>query len=812
LQTASVKIMYPLGYRAKPFSMVLADFGKPKYGGTLQGSVVYWTEDPGLNPWGKPVRCKDGIACQYACSDLVKGTVPAVNVTKLPGRPLIFLVDRGPRDAATPCYFLLKAYNAQAAGADAVLVVNDEDGDLSTAVVPDEEGVAQLLDKLAVSAALISRADGALVKDLLRGQAAVTLALNWTDIMPRNSVVSWELWGNSNDECGALCREQLAFVHAFKPYARALEQAGAATFTPHYIIYTCPPEYMDGPECASDCYLNGTYCTPDPDGSYAKGYSGQDVLAINVRQLCMARVARAANSSWLWWDYVDAFASSCTTAAGNYTPACAQQVFASLGGPGLLGGQGQAKWDECIASGTPVTGSPGSPATSLPLFEQELAAQRGPGGDDAVSILPTLRINGRQYRGSLDVASVMRALCSAYPLDREPPVCNEKWVAEDECAVGGPGYAQCRVGDPLTGGHTRCVNTFNGYRCECSNGWVKSTNADTGEEVCEDLNECIATNVRTRDPKCSCPRCVCVNTPGSYKCTGELPNKCAPEYDWGGCWRATASNGSLVTACVDTLDIYSRLASRGALQPTDQWYTCRCPACFRPPPGSVPTTVTCEEACPMSRCLQPAGICLPPPDRPPSGGGGKSSGVSWMAVLLAVALTAAVAYGLYVTVLRARMRDEIRDIMSQYMPLEARLGGARGEGRAPHEERAPLLHTGDNNRHGGRRGTGNTGGGGYEAPQVALEQPPAPRTWGPPPTSSPQRTPFGSLLADGADAGAGAGPAAAAGQGAGASRPAAALAPAKPAAPAAVPAPAEAKPQDSRPLVDDAPLLGDGPL
>jgi hypothetical protein len=37
-----------------------------------------------------------------------QGTVPAVNVTKPAGRSLIFLVDRGPRDAASPCYFLLK--------------------------------------------------------------------------------------------------------------------------------------------------------------------------------------------------------------------------------------------------------------------------------------------------------------------------------------------------------------------------------------------------------------------------------------------------------------------------------------------------------------------------------------------------------------------------------------------------------------------------------------------------------------------------------------------------------------------------------
>jgi hypothetical protein len=38
-----------------------------------------------------------------------------------------------------PCYFIDKAYNAQMAGADALLVVNDGPGDLSTAVAPKDE-------------------------------------------------------------------------------------------------------------------------------------------------------------------------------------------------------------------------------------------------------------------------------------------------------------------------------------------------------------------------------------------------------------------------------------------------------------------------------------------------------------------------------------------------------------------------------------------------------------------------------------------------------------------------------------------------
>lgn len=66
------------------------------------------------------------------------------------------------------------------------------------------------------------------------------------------------------------------------------------------------------------------------------------------------------------------------------------------------------------------------------------------GSDDVseVSILPTVRVNGRQYRGALSVKEVTRALCSGFPKDREPPVCNNNAVtgAPDECLPGEAGY------------------------------------------------------------------------------------------------------------------------------------------------------------------------------------------------------------------------------------------------------------------------------------------------------------------------------------------------------------------------------------
>ncbi|KAF5831679.1 hypothetical protein DUNSADRAFT_12733 [Dunaliella salina] len=285
-------------------------------------------------------------------------------------------------------------------------------------------------------------------------------------------------------------------------------------------------------------------------------------------------------------------------------------------------------------------------------------------------------------------AGVTKALCAAFPVDSEPSVCRESWVSEDECEVDGPGYAQCRVGDPVTGGRTRCINTFSGYKCDCGQGWVSATDPETGEEVCEDLNECLATSIPMKDPKCSCSRCACINLPGSFQCTGALEDKCTPKNNYNGCWRAKMDDGQVHHACKDSIVSYKNRASKGLLSANETWATCACPACFSPVKNTDSTEKACKPNCPMAYCSPQLGVCMPEPV-PSKGraapGGGSSWGGTALAVLLSASLTCLVLYGIYSRYLHERMHSEMRDIMSQYMPLsdervERRPGGRPDSG------------------------------------------------------------------------------------------------------------------------------------
>ncbi|KIZ02215.1 Vacuolar-sorting receptor 2 [Monoraphidium neglectum] len=165
------------------FDVALANFGVPKYGALLSGQLVYPNADASYG-WHAVCTPAD---CSFGCLPFNESTPPLV-LKKEPGKRYIMLLDRGPRegtvDLKKPCYFLDKAWNSQLAGADAVLVVNDREGDLSTAVVPQDEGAARQLQDLTISAGLISQQDGASLKALLK-KGPVTVALNWTDLIPK---------------------------------------------------------------------------------------------------------------------------------------------------------------------------------------------------------------------------------------------------------------------------------------------------------------------------------------------------------------------------------------------------------------------------------------------------------------------------------------------------------------------------------------------------------------------------------------------------------------------------------------------------
>ncbi|XP_057435410.1 vacuolar-sorting receptor 1-like isoform X2 [Lotus japonicus] len=513
----SLKVTSPKSLKGL-YECAIGNFGVPKYGGTLIGSVVY----PNVNRMG----CKN-----FTDFNASFQSKPGVF-------PTFVLVDRG------ECYFTLKAWNSQNAGAAAILVADDRTESLITMDTPEEGHIANddYVEKISIPSALISKSLGDSIKETLSKEETVYVNLDWREALPHpDERVEYELWTNSNDECGPKCDNQINFMKSFKGVAQLLERKGFAQFTPRYITWYCPEEFRLSKQCKSQCINNGRYCAPDPEQDFSKGYDGKDVVVQNLRQACFFKVANESGKPWQWWDYVTDFSIRCPMKENKYTEECSDQVIKSLG-------VDLKKIKDCV-------GDPNANVEN-PVLKAEQEAQIGKGSRGDVTILPTLVINNRQYRGQLSRPSVLKAICAGFQETTEPSICLTQDMETNECLENNGGCWQDKSSNI-----TACRDTFRGRVCECPivqnvkfvgdgythceasgvlscevhNGgcwtgaqggrvysachddYIKGCECPTGfrgdgVRSCEDIDECNEKLV------CQCPECKCKNTWGSYEC------------------------------------------------------------------------------------------------------------------------------------------------------------------------------------------------------------------------------------------------------------------------------------------------------
>ncbi|KAL2330570.1 hypothetical protein Fmac_018151 [Flemingia macrophylla] len=513
----SLKVTTPKSLKGA-YECAIGNFGVPKYGGTLIGSVIY----PKVN--------------QKGCTNF--SDVDVSFQSKPGGFPTFLLVDRG------DCYFTLKAWNAQNGGAAAIIVADDKAETLITMDTPEEgkDVNEDYVEKISIPSALISKTLGDRIKQALSEEEMVNINLDWREALPHpDDRVEYELWTNSNDQCGPKCDGLINFLKEFKGVAQLLEKKGFTQFTPHYITWFCPEAFILSKQCKSQCINNGRYCAPDPEQDFSRGYDGKDVVVQNLRQACFFKVANESGKPWKWWDYVTDFSIRCPMRENKYTEECSDQVIKSLG-VDLL------KIKDCV-------GDPHADVEN-PVLKAEQAAQIGKGSRGDVTILPTLVINDRQYRGKLSRPAVLKAICAGFQETTEPSMCLTPELETNECLENNGGCWKDK-----TSNITACRDTFRGRVCECpivqnvkffGDGYTHCEASGTlrcdfhnggcwkgeqggraysaclddyrkgctcppgfrgdGVQSCEDIDEC------EEKSACQCPGCKCKNTWGSYEC------------------------------------------------------------------------------------------------------------------------------------------------------------------------------------------------------------------------------------------------------------------------------------------------------
>lgn len=267
----------------------------------------------------------------------------------------------------------------------------------------------------------------------------VIVTIEWKLPNPDNRV-EWTLWSTSLDT------RSRQFKINFASTAIELQKHKHVYYEPHYITWICRNCYpFDDSVHTTLCTHNGKYCAPDPDDDLEHGISGQDIVNENLRQICIFRNTNETEDYKKFWDYVQNFASDCTpdeTDVGNtgkFNEECSISVQKKVG-------LDPAKTKNCIEASECREANQKihlhnkeficSSNNENVLLRQEQEQQ----GVDRIFILPTMIINGEQYRGDLARSSVLRAICAGFVPGTKPSTCFSPRVGGLQYVVKGAGF------------------------------------------------------------------------------------------------------------------------------------------------------------------------------------------------------------------------------------------------------------------------------------------------------------------------------------------------------------------------------------
>jgi len=358
-----------------------ATFGAPFYGDDVVGQLVYG-------------ESKGDVHCTDADYDLpppeteLRGSTSQHEEVKLIN---IAVVRRG------KCSFTTKVKTAYKKGAHAVIIVDREDSDLTSAslqrIIVGDDGYG---DSIHIPSILIDKFDGArLIEAAKNGK--VVVELSWD--VPTDHVVSLDLWMSSGS------RESMQFLKDFSSNRRTLNEV--MRFHPHYSVFSMP---ASDPAVFQDLCSDttGQYCAEDPDA--AGDITGREVLDEDVRQMCIHELTKVPSKQHEghdhlpveyaapFWAYVEKLVDRCPldgeTADSKFGLECSKKLMQEVGVdvPKVL---------ECFDN----------------THDEKLKKQR----DHTAWSPRAVRVNGWRYTGMLDADLVTRAVCAGFT--KKPKEC-----------------------------------------------------------------------------------------------------------------------------------------------------------------------------------------------------------------------------------------------------------------------------------------------------------------------------------------------------------------------------------------------------
>jgi len=408
-------VLQPSNFQPSTMDQRPALFGRPPAGSTLTGTVVYGSFDNKLgcdrmngSDWGDVNR----------------------NV-------IVAMFDRDPNG----CHFVAKALNAQAAGAKAVIIADNNANPSARLPFMGDDGQGR---QVFIPTIVIRKADAQAIKDALASApGSVTVQILW-DKPTLNTTVRWDFWSSSNDP---------SFETFGSSFHEAIVALGPfAVMTPWFV--TIPGSGSGGALQGPICTNKNRYCVADPRRLSAGGQlDGLSVLQENLRRSCMwtaGLLGPPADAQMVYFSYIRKFYSMCASGPESYwNETCSYNVMHSLG---VMVKPTQ----QCVTASGALGPDVDSDNT---VFETMINSNTVL---DSI-VLPLLVVNDAPFLGSLDCPSPvsltrcapLNFICSGYLPDRAPPTCSNidcpVLQTKDQCGVCG-GNNACKKSSGISVG------------------------------------------------------------------------------------------------------------------------------------------------------------------------------------------------------------------------------------------------------------------------------------------------------------------------------------------------------------------------
>jgi hypothetical protein len=385
-------------------------FGKPEYGSKLVGALYYPFYSMNTDGCAPFDTTNEHLLPHW--NELIGDEGNADHLR-------IMLLQRG------DCYFVDKIRHAQAIGASAVLVADDRGGSF----LPYMSADPTTSGDVNIPSMIISKTAGDILVNWFeesfqdsqnehRNLTVGLISMSW-DLPRPDGRVEWDFFDSTFDPSP----EMLEFKKAMQEINDQLGHH--ALFTPrfHYIRGERTGCTISDDICGNQCLPGGHYCSEDPDNDLLHGYSGADVVKMNILHKCVYKWDSdhldEEHKGQMYMSFQTKFIENCVEddkGKTHFTQECAMQTLSSV------------RSDATSAVGTCFQSALDTSRESIPLVEDDLVLRghlsifpdRAQVAVNEIPLRETLACKRPLTVGTCDV---MQAICNAFAPGTMPAAC-----------------------------------------------------------------------------------------------------------------------------------------------------------------------------------------------------------------------------------------------------------------------------------------------------------------------------------------------------------------------------------------------------